>query len=293
MEFSVVIVVVGLVLVILGALVKLVRAFQESVWWGAAYLFIPGASIVFAVCHWARVKGSVLCMVVGIGLICGGAVMGGKGPKSLYAALMSSSDAKDIEKLTASIEEQRARIESLEGKFEIRGAELAKQFQMLDKRRKELKANDAAEVQRYNVEAEAYTAQNKGHKAIGVELESARNELSGLLDERSRLRASNPTPPAQETASVHNPASDPRTATAPASAKRVVMYTTASCPACVAAKTYLARRGVRYEERDVERSADAMKEFQSLGGRGVPLILVGNDRMVGFNPQRFEQMIGG
>ena len=71
------------------------------------------------------------------------------------------------------------------------------------------------------------------------------------------------------------------------------MYTTARCPACVAAKAYLSRRGVRYEERDVNRSSEARQEFQSLGGRGVPLIVVGTERMEGFNAQRFEQMIGG
>jgi glutaredoxin len=271
--------------------VKLVRAFQESVWWGVACLFVPGASLVFAIGHWARVKGSVFCMLIGVALIGFGVFVEGKGPKSFYAALTSSSDGKDIERLTTSIEEQRTRIESLEGKFQIKGAELAKQFQQLDNRRKDLKANDEPEVQRFNVEADAYTAQNNAHKAIGAELESARKELTGLLDERARLRASNPAVSGQNAASARNSAAD--TMTSPANGKRVVMYTTASCPACRAAKTFLARKGVSYEERDVQRSSDARKEFESLGGRGVPLILVGNERMEGFNPQRFEQMIGG
>jgi glutaredoxin len=155
-----------------------------------------------------------------------------------------------------------------------------------------LKVTDPAEVQRFNVEAEAYTAQNNAQKAIGVELESARLKLSGLLDERARLRAANPPVPAQY-ASASTPATDTAPATTGANGKQVVMYTTARCPACVAAKRYLGQRGVQYEERDVERSADARKEFQSFGARGVPLIVVGNERMEGFNAQRFERMIGG
>jgi glutaredoxin len=293
MDLFTAVVVIGLILLVLGGIVNLVRAFQESVWWGLASLFIPLASLAFTICHWARAKGSVLCMVIGIALMGAGIVMGDKGPKSLYAALASSSDAEEIEKLNASIEEQRTRIESLEGRFQTKGAELANQFQQLDKRKKELKANDVAEVQRFNLEAESYTAQNNAHKSIGAELESARKELTNLLDERARVRASNPAAATQDVASAGNSAGGAMAATAPADGKRVVMYTTARCPACVAAKNYLARKGVRYEERDVERSADAMKEFQSLGGRGVPLILVGNERMVGFSPQRFEQMIGG
>jgi glutaredoxin len=295
MEFSVALVLFGLVLIVLGSLVQIVRTFQQSLWWGIAYLVIPGASLVFTICHWARARGSLFCMLIGAAFVGIGAVTNEKGlsAKSLFAALTSLSGDKNVESLTASIEELRTRIESLEGQIQVGGAELAKQFQMLDNKRKELNAKDAADVQRFNAETEAYTAQNNAQKAIGAELESARNKLSGLLDERARLRALNPPVPAEYAEPASTPATETAAATAGANAKRVVMYTTARCPACVAAKSYLSRRGVPYEERDVERSSEAMKEFRNLGGRGVPLIVVGNERMTGFNPQRFERMIGG
>jgi glutaredoxin 3 len=230
-------------------------------------------------------------MLIGVAMVATGAAAGGKGPKSLYAALTSANNGQDAEGLTASIGEQRARIESLENQFQARGAELAKQFQELDTRRRNLKAGDIADVQRFNAEAQAYTAQNNAHKAMAAGIESARNELTDLLDARARLRASNPSVASQDA----EPDSQPPGAAAAVgpTGKRVVMYTTATCPACVAAKTYLARRGLRYEERDVERSSEALKEFRSLGGRGVPLILVDKERMVGFDPRQFERMIRG
>jgi hypothetical protein len=48
---------------------------------------------------------------------------------------------------------------------------------------------------------------------------------------------------------------------------------------------------VRYEERDVEKSPDARAEFERLGGRGVPLIMVGTEKMDGFNEQRLNQIL--
>ena len=69
------------------------------------------------------------------------------------------------------------------------------------------------------------------------------------------------------------------------------MFTTATCPACRSAKEYFARKGVPYEERDVNGSPATMQEFQRLGGRGVPLILVGDEKMEGFSAQRLDQLL--
>jgi len=41
----------------------------------------------------------------------------------------------------------------------------------------------------------------------------------------------------------------------------------------------------------VEKSASANTEFKRLGGRGVPLIVVGRERLNGFSEQGFEDML--
>lgn len=71
----------------------------------------------------------------------------------------------------------------------------------------------------------------------------------------------------------------------------VRMFTTQSCGYCRRAKAFLSARGTPYEELDVEASAAAYDEYKALGGRGVPVILVGNRRMSGFNQNGLEAML--
>jgi len=74
----------------------------------------------------------------------------------------------------------------------------------------------------------------------------------------------------------------------PAAAVPVVMYATAWCPYCAKARAYFKQTNTAYVEHDIEKSADAHAEFRRLGGRGVPLILVGNEKLSGFSELAFE-----
>lgn len=276
MDATTALILIGFLLMFGGTIVLLVRAFQESIGWGVASLLIPFANVLFALCHWGRAKGSFICMMIGTGMFVGGVLKTGAFSEAhlmqAFKEAMAGS-AGSAEELTASIQESRNRIEALEGKFATQGAELTKQYAALEARRAKLKTDDAPGVERFNAEAAAYQAQNVAHKAVVQELETARQQLQTLLDERSRLQK------------IEKPA------VASASGKSVIMYTTSSCPACVAAKSYFARKGISYDERDVNTSSAAMQEFRQLGGRGVPLILVGSERMEGFNSQRLDQLL--
>ena len=44
--------------------ITLVKAFEVSVWWGLAYLFIPFAAFVFILMHWDTVKKPVIYSIV-------------------------------------------------------------------------------------------------------------------------------------------------------------------------------------------------------------------------------------
>jgi glutaredoxin len=68
----------------------------------------------------------------------------------------------------------------------------------------------------------------------------------------------------------------------------VVMYATAWCPYCAKARAYFAESGIAYVEYDVEKSATAQAQFKRLGGRAVPLIVVGHEKMNGFSEIGFE-----
>ena len=82
-------------------------------------------------------------------------------------------------------------------------------------------------------------------------------------------------------------------ATSAAARQPVKIYTTTWCGYCKKAKAHLAARGVPYREIDVEASDSGRREFSELRGRGVPVILVGSQRMDGFDAAGLDGMLAG
>ena len=56
---------IGLVLMLVGALWMVVIAFQESVLWGLGCLFIPFVTLFYAATRWAKVKVPALIWAAG------------------------------------------------------------------------------------------------------------------------------------------------------------------------------------------------------------------------------------
>ena len=74
--------------------------------------------------------------------------------------------------------------------------------------------------------------------------------------------------------------------------KKVVVYSTPTCPICKRAKAYLTEKGVSYQEIDVAASSDAAKEMIKKSGQmGVPVILVDDELMVGFNQSKLDELL--
>jgi len=71
----------------------------------------------------------------------------------------------------------------------------------------------------------------------------------------------------------------------------VKMLATSWCGYCRKARAYLNSRGIPFEELDVEKSAQGKQEYRALKGRGVPIILVGTQRMNGYEQGRQEAML--
>lgn len=74
-------------------------------------------------------------------------------------------------------------------------------------------------------------------------------------------------------------------------AREVKMLTTTWCGVCKRAKAYLVGKGVNFSEYDVETSEIGKQEYKRLGGKGVPIILVGKQRMDGFSAAKLEEML--
>ncbi len=77
-----------------------------------------------------------------------------------------------------------------------------------------------------------------------------------------------------------------------AAPKGIVMYSTSWCGYCKLARAYFKRKGLAYEDIDVEASPANRKAFAELGGGGVPLIVVGAKAMRGFNEARMDALLG-
>jgi len=76
-----------------------------------------------------------------------------------------------------------------------------------------------------------------------------------------------------------------------AALRKVTIFTTEWCGVCRKAKSYMTSHGVAYDEFDIEKSRSAKAKFDQLGGRAVPVILVGKEKMIGFSPSKFEAML--
>ncbi len=263
----------GLLVATVGGIMVLVAAFRQSVVWGLVALFVPFGNLVFTILHWAEAKKGTLISLAGAA-VAGIAVfmaqaelrsVAGKGDP-LGLAAPGQPPAKD---LTAQIADQRAQIETQSAAFAQDGAELAQQYGLLEARRLALKPGDADALTKFNADAALYQTRTTKRKQMLAEIVTAQRDLDALL--ANRARAATPG--------------------GGADGKSVVMYSTSRCPACQMAKQYFAKKGVSYQEIDVETSADGRAAFQKLGGRGVPLIMVGDKRMEGFDSQALDAML--
>ncbi|GAE86961.1 glutaredoxin family protein [Acetivibrio straminisolvens] len=73
----------------------------------------------------------------------------------------------------------------------------------------------------------------------------------------------------------------------------VIVYTTPTCPWCTRVKEYLDQKGVEYREINVasDRNA-AMEMIQKSGQRGVPVVDINGNIVVGFDQGRIDSLIG-
>lgn len=76
--------------------------------------------------------------------------------------------------------------------------------------------------------------------------------------------------------------------------KRVKVYTTQTCAWCKAAKAYLNDNDIEFVEADIIEDLTARREMVLMTGQyGVPVVLVGEKAMIGWNPAEFEQLMNG
>jgi len=74
--------------------------------------------------------------------------------------------------------------------------------------------------------------------------------------------------------------------------KKVVIYSTPTCPYCKRVKDYLTQKGILYTDYDVAADREKAKEMiQKSKQMGVPVIIIDGEIVVGFNQVRLDSLL--
>ena len=74
--------------------------------------------------------------------------------------------------------------------------------------------------------------------------------------------------------------------------KKVVIYSTPTCPYCKRAKDYLTQKGIPFTDYNVAVDRDKAREMiQKSKQMGVPVIIVDDEIIVGFNQARLDSLL--
>jgi glutaredoxin 3 len=75
--------------------------------------------------------------------------------------------------------------------------------------------------------------------------------------------------------------------------KTVEIYSTGTCHFCHMAKDWLTEKQTPFTDYNVGENAEKRKEMVEMTGQlGVPVIKIGDDVMIGFNPDHMAKLLG-
>jgi glutaredoxin len=75
--------------------------------------------------------------------------------------------------------------------------------------------------------------------------------------------------------------------------KKVIVYSAEWCPWCHKAIDFLKENKIEHEVRDVGENPEYAKEVQEKSGQsGIPIILIDDEVVVGFNQPKLKELLG-
>lgn len=77
----------------------------------------------------------------------------------------------------------------------------------------------------------------------------------------------------------------------PNQSKQVILYGTASCSFCRSSREFFVANNIDFFDVDVQTSELAAKKHAELGGGGVPVVIIGNRLIRGFQPDAFQDAL--
>ncbi len=78
----------------------------------------------------------------------------------------------------------------------------------------------------------------------------------------------------------------------PVTQHKVIVFSTPTCSFCTAAKRYFKEKNIRFTDVDVSHDPAAAHDMQRKTGQmGVPVILINNKPIVGFDKLKINQLL--
>ena len=75
------------------------------------------------------------------------------------------------------------------------------------------------------------------------------------------------------------------------SPRDVTLYSTSWCRYCEKTRRFLDQANIPYTEYDIEKSTTAYRKYEQLGGRGVPVIRIGDTTIQGYDTKAIRKAI--
>jgi glutaredoxin-like YruB-family protein len=74
---------------------------------------------------------------------------------------------------------------------------------------------------------------------------------------------------------------------------KITVYSTPSCPWCRKVKRYFKSLGVPFKDVDVSKDQKRAQEmYRKSGQMGVPVVIMGNQVIVGFDKNKIDKILG-
>ncbi|WP_419769122.1 MAG: glutaredoxin family protein [Candidatus Marinarcus sp.] len=74
--------------------------------------------------------------------------------------------------------------------------------------------------------------------------------------------------------------------------KPVALFTIPNCKWCSQAAAYFKEKKIKYNQIDVSKNRQALKDCQKNGCKGAPVILIGNRWICGFDKEKIHKELG-
>ena len=73
---------------------------------------------------------------------------------------------------------------------------------------------------------------------------------------------------------------------------KIIVFTQPDSLPCEAVKRFLKDRGAKFEERNVLRDENAVRELeQRYNSRSTPTVVIGEEVLIGFDPERIDELL--